>query len=40
MTRTGYKFILGAWWENLKESNHSENLRVDEEIILKSILNK
>lgn len=40
MTRTGYKFTQGAWWEDLKEIDYQEDLRVDGEIILKWILNK
>ena len=40
MPRTGYKFIQGPWLEDLKERDYQEDLRVDEEIILKWILNK
>lgn len=40
MARTGYKFIQGASWEDLKERDYQEDLEVDGEIILNWILNK
>jgi hypothetical protein len=30
----------GVWWENLKETGHSEGLGIDGRIILKQISNK
>jgi hypothetical protein len=30
----------GFWWENLRKTNHLEDLSVDGRIILKGILNK
>jgi len=34
------RYAYGFWWENLKERNNLEDLRIDRCIILQWILNK